>query len=129
VARLRDDIDSAARAIAVGEQAVRDVGAIATEATAAVGQVLSGVERLGRVTEETAAAARVHGTVVRDVSGAVLATQRSLEGIGAKIRDIMTAAQRQQSALTGISVDQRIATGVVADGWPLPVDRAPAQRP
>src|SRR5207248_10497452 len=99
VARLRDDIDGAARAIAAGKQAVRDVGAIATEATAAVGQVLTGVEQLRRVTDETAAAAQSHRTAVREASTATGAAQRSLDGIGAHVRDIILAVQRQRGLL------------------------------
>ncbi|AHG88680.1 chemotaxis sensory transducer [Gemmatirosa kalamazoonensis] len=99
VARLRDDIDGAARALVAGEQAVRDVGGIATEATAAIGLVLAGVERLRRVTEETASAAQSHGTAVRDVSTATFATQRSLDAIGVHVRDIITAVHRQRTLL------------------------------
>src|SRR5207248_4951027 len=99
VARLRDDIDGAARAIAAGEQAVRDVGAIATEATTAVGQVLTGVERLRRVTEETAAAAQSHGSAVRDASTATSAAQRSLDELVVHTRDIILTVQRQRGIL------------------------------
>jgi methyl-accepting chemotaxis protein len=96
VTRLRDDIDGAARAMATGEQVVRDVGAIAAEATATVGQVLAGIDRLRRVTEETATAAQTHGVAVREVSAATFATQRSLDAIGVHVRDIVTAIQRQR---------------------------------
>jgi methyl-accepting chemotaxis protein len=102
VTRLRDDIDGAARAMATGEQVVRDVGAIAAEATAAVGQVLAGIDRLRRVTEETATAAQTHGVAVREVSAATFATQRSLDGIGVHVRDIVTAVQRQRVLTDGI---------------------------
>jgi methyl-accepting chemotaxis protein len=67
VARLRDEIDDTARAIAAGEQAVRDVGAIAGEATDAIGRVASGVGRLRVATEYAASAAASHATVAQDV--------------------------------------------------------------
>jgi methyl-accepting chemotaxis protein len=67
VARLRDEIDDTARAIAAGEQAVRDVGAIAGEATDAIGRVVSGVGRLRLATEYAASAAASHATVAQDV--------------------------------------------------------------
>src|SRR5207237_411051 len=122
VARLRDDIDGAARAITSGEQAVRDVGAIATEATAAVGHVLAGVERLRRVTEETAAAARSHGSAVRQVSAATTAALRSLDGTSVHIRDIVLAAQRQHGVIGEMQT-------VVSDGPTRPTGHGTVARP
>jgi methyl-accepting chemotaxis protein len=98
VARLRDDIDAAARAIASGEQAVRDIGGVAAEATAAIGEVLAGVERLSKATDDTVAAAKSQGSAVRDVAPATATVQRSIDGLAAHVRDIVLAVQRQRSA-------------------------------
>jgi len=137
LARLRDDIDGAARAITSGEQAVRDVGAVAAEATEAVGQVLSGVERLHRATAETASAARLHGSAVRDIAGETTEGRRSAESALEHVRDVIASASRQRALADRLAATMRdlgpdvaptaLATAALATA-PPPARRTPAIR-
>ncbi len=93
VTQLRDDIDAVARSIEAGEQAVRDVGSVAIEATASVENVLLGVDRLRRVTVATAAATRTHGAAMRELAATGAQTRQSIDVLTDGVREALAAAE------------------------------------
>ncbi|HET9003758.1 MAG TPA: methyl-accepting chemotaxis protein [Gemmatimonadaceae bacterium] len=103
IAGVRDQIESAVHAMTEGEEQVRGVGSVATDATAALGAVLSGIERIAAVITDAAAVSRDQSEAMGTLADSIRAMENVSVEAAAHAEEASHAASAQRSSLGALS--------------------------
>jgi methyl-accepting chemotaxis protein len=99
IAEVRTRIDEAVVSMADNEGQVRDVGDIAGEANAALGALLSGVERIGATTADAASVARSQAAAMQELAAAMEEMQRVSSDAATRSQAAADTALQQTSSI------------------------------
>ncbi|HEX2779153.1 MAG TPA: methyl-accepting chemotaxis protein, partial [Gemmatimonadaceae bacterium] len=103
IAAVRDQIGTAVTVMTQGEEEVLGVGTVAADATAALGAVLEGIERIAAVIGDAAAVSRDQSETMGQLADAI----RSMESVSveaaARAEEASSAAVSQTTALGALS--------------------------
>ena len=103
IAGVRDQIESAVHAMTEGEEQVRGVGSVATDATAALGAVLGGIERIAAVITDAAAVSRDQSEAMGALADSIRAMENVSVEAAAHAEEASHAASAQRSSLGALS--------------------------
>jgi methyl-accepting chemotaxis protein len=103
IAGVRDQIQSAVHAMTEGEEQVRGVGSVATDATAALGAVLTGIERIAAVITDAAAVSRDQSEAMSTLADSIRAMENVSVEAAAHAEEASHAASAQRSSLGALS--------------------------
>jgi methyl-accepting chemotaxis protein len=103
IAGVRAQIDAAVRVMTHGEQEVRNVGTVATDATTALGAVLAGIERIAAVISDAAAVSRDQSETMSHLADSSRAIENVSVEAAARAEEASTAASTQKTSLGGLS--------------------------
>ncbi|MFL5560304.1 MAG: methyl-accepting chemotaxis protein [Gemmatimonadaceae bacterium] len=95
---VRDRIAAVMRVMSENEATVRDVGVVATDATAALGGILDGSRRLADVVGEAASVSRLQGRAMTDLAAVI-----------AGVRTVATDSVARAGAAAGLAQEQHAA--------------------
>lgn len=95
---VRERIAAVMRIMSENEATVRDVGAVATDATAALGGILDGSRRLADVVGEAASVSRLQEQAMTELATVI-----------AGVRDIATDSVARAGAAAGLAQEQHVA--------------------
>ena len=99
IATVRESIATAVQSMTEGEQEVRNVGDIATEANAALSAMLAGIERIAEVIGEAAAVSRKQSSAMADLSGVIQNVQTVSVEAAVRAQDANRVAAQQTASL------------------------------
>ncbi len=103
IASVRDQIQSAVHAMNQGEEEVRGVGTVATDATAALGAVLTGIERIAAVISDAAAVSRDQSETMSTLADSIRAMENVSVEAAAHAEEASNAASAQKASLGSLS--------------------------
>ena len=103
IAGVRDQIQSAVQVMTEGEEEVRGVGSVATDATTALGAVLAGVERLAAVISDAAAVSRDQSETMSALADSIRAMENVAVEAAAHAEEASNAASAQKASLGALS--------------------------
>jgi methyl-accepting chemotaxis protein len=103
IAGVRGQIESAVRAMNQGEEEVRGVGSVATDATAALGTVLSGIERIAAVISDAATVSRSQSETMSQLADAIRSMENVSVEAAARAEEASSAASAQKGSLGALS--------------------------
>ena len=103
ISGVRDQIQSAVHAMTEGEVEVRGVGTVATDATAALGAVLAGVERIAAVISDAAAVSRNQSETMSTLADSIRAMENVSVEAAAHAEEASNAASAQKHSLGALS--------------------------
>ncbi|MFL5562310.1 MAG: methyl-accepting chemotaxis protein [Gemmatimonadaceae bacterium] len=103
ISGVRAQIESAVRSMTVGEEEVRGVGTVATDATTALGTVLAGIERIAAVIGEAAAVSRNQSETMGHLAGSIRAMENASVEAAARAEEASSAASAQKVSLGTLS--------------------------
>ena len=103
IAGVREQIGHAIQAMAAGEQDVRNVGSVATEADAAMQAMADGIGRIAEVISEAATVSREQSRTMRELSASLGGAQNSANEAEARAQQASAVAVQHAAALDGIS--------------------------
>ena len=99
IATVRESIATAVQSMTEGEQEVRNVGDIATEANTALSAMLAGIERIADVIGEAAEVSRKQSTVMAELSGVIQNVQAVSVEAAVRAQDANRVATQQTTSL------------------------------
>jgi methyl-accepting chemotaxis protein len=103
IATVRESIATAVQSMTEGEQEVRNVGEIATEANAALSAMLTGIERISEVIGEAADVSRKQSSAMADLSGVIQNVQAVSVEAAVRAQDASRVATQQTVSLNGLT--------------------------
>ena len=103
IATVRESIATAVQSMTEGEQEVRNVGEIATEANAALSTMVAGIERISEVIGETADVSRKQSSAMADLSGVIQNVQAVSIEATARAQDASRVAAEQTASLQSLT--------------------------
>ena len=103
ISGVRGQIESAVHAMTEGEEQVRGVGSVATDATAALGAVLAGIERIAAVITDAAAVSRNQSEAMGTLADSIRAMENVSVEAAAHAEEASHAASAQRSSLGALS--------------------------
>ena len=103
IATVRESIATAVQSMTEGEQEVRNVGEIATEANAALSAMLTGIERISEVIGEAADVSRKQSSAMADLSGVIQNVQAVSVEAAVRAGDASRVATQQTVSLQGLT--------------------------
>jgi methyl-accepting chemotaxis protein len=103
IATVRESIATAVQSMTEGEQEVRNVGEIATEANAALSAMLTGIERISEVIGEAAEVSRKQSSAMADLSGVIQNVQAVSVEAAVRAQDASSVATQQRVSLQGLT--------------------------
>lgn len=103
IAGVRDEIESAVHAMTQGEEEVRGVGTVATDATAALGAVLTGIERIAAVITDAAGVSRDQSETMSKLADSIRAMENVSVEAAAHAEEASSAASAQKTSLGALS--------------------------
>ena len=103
IATVRENIATAVQSMTEGEQEVRNVGEIATEANAALSTMLTGIERISEVIGEAANVSRKQSSTMADLSGVIQNVQAVSVEAAVRAQDASRVATEQTVSLQGLT--------------------------
>jgi methyl-accepting chemotaxis protein len=103
IATVRENIATAVQSMTEGEQEVRNVGEIATEANAALSAMLTGIERISEVIGEAADVSRKQSSAMGDLSGVIQNVQAVSVEAAVRAQDASRVATQQRVSLQGLT--------------------------
>ena len=103
IATVRESIATAVQSMTEGEQEVRNVGEIATEANAALSAMLTGIERISEVIGEAADVSRKQSAAMADLSGVIQNVQAVSVEAAVRAQDASRVATQQTVSLQGLT--------------------------
>ena len=103
IATVRESIATAVQSMTEGEQEVRNVGEIATEANAALSTMLTGIERISEVIGEAANVSRKQSSTMADLSGVIQNVQAVSVEAAVRAQDASRVATEQTVSLQGLT--------------------------
>jgi methyl-accepting chemotaxis protein len=107
IATVRESIATAVQSMTEGEQEVRNVGEIATEANAALSAMLTGIERISDVIGEAAEVSRKQSSAMADLSGVIQNVQAVSVEAAVRAQDASRVATQQTVSLQGLTETSR----------------------
>ena len=107
IATVRESIATAVQSMTEGEQEVRNVGEIATEANAALSAMLTGIERISEVIGEAANVSRKQSSAMADLSGVIQNVQAVSIEAAVRAQDASRVATQQTVSLQGLTETSR----------------------
>ena len=99
IATVRESIATAVQSMTEGEQEVRNVGDIATEANTALSAMLAGIERIAEVIGEAAEVSRKQSSAMADLSGVIQNVQTVSVEAAVRAQDANRVAAQQTASL------------------------------
>ena len=99
IATVRESIATAVQSMTEGEQEVRNVGDIATEANTALSTMLTGIERIADVIGEAAEVSRRQSSAMADLSGVIQNVQMVSVEAAVRAQDANRVATQQTASL------------------------------
>jgi methyl-accepting chemotaxis protein len=127
IATVRESIATAVQSMTEGEQEVRNVGEIATEANAALSAMLTGIERISEVIGEAADVSRKQSSAMADLSGVIQNVQAVSVEAAVRAQDASRVATQQTVSLQGLTeTSQQLAA--LADRLRLSISRFAVSR-
>ena len=99
IATVRESIATAVQSMTEGEQEVRNVGDIATEANAALSTMLTGIERIADVVGEAAEVSRKQSSAMAGLSGVIQNVQAVSVEAAVRAQDANRIATQQTASL------------------------------
>jgi methyl-accepting chemotaxis protein len=103
IATVRENIATAVQSMTEGEQEVRNVGEIATEANAALSTMLAGIERISEVIGEAADVSRKQSAAMADLSGVIQNVQAVSVEAAVRAQDASRVATEQTASLQSLT--------------------------
>ena len=103
IATVRENIATAVQSMTEGEQEVRNVGEIATEANAALSTMLAGIERISEVIGEAANVSRRQSAAMADLSGVIQNVQAVSVEATSRAQDASRVATEQTASLHSLT--------------------------
>lgn len=103
IAGVRDQIQAAVRAMTEGEEQVRGVGSVATDATAALGTVLTGIERIAAVISDAAAVSRDQSEAMAALADSIRSIENVSVEAAAQAEEASHAASARRGSLGALS--------------------------
>lgn len=103
IATVRESIATAVQSMTEGEQEVRNVGEIATEANAALSAMLTGIERISEVIGEAADISRKQSSAMADLSSVIQNVQAVSIEAAVRAQDASRVATQQTVSLQGLT--------------------------
>ena len=103
IATVRENIATAVQSMTEGEQEVRNVGEIATEANAALSAMLTGIQRISEVVGEAADVSRKQSSAMADLSGVIQNVQAVSIEAAVRAQDASRVATQQTVSLQGLN--------------------------
>ena len=103
MASVRDRIAAVMRVMTENESTVRDVGAVATDATAALGGILDGSRRLADVVGEAATVSRLQGRAMTELATVIAGVRTVAADSVARAGAAAGLAQEQHAALDALT--------------------------
>ena len=103
IATVRENIATAVQSMTEGEQEVRNVGEIATEANAALSAMLAGIERISEVIGEAADVSRKQSAAMADLSGVIQNVQAVSVEAALRAQDASRVANEQTASLQSLT--------------------------
>jgi methyl-accepting chemotaxis protein len=103
IATVRESIATAVQSMTEGEQEVRNVGEIATEANAALSAMLTGIQRISEVIGEAADVSRKQSSAMADLSGVIQNVQAVSVEAAVRAQDASRVAIQQTVSLKGLN--------------------------
>jgi methyl-accepting chemotaxis protein len=103
IATVRENIATAVQSMTEGEQEVRNVGEIATEANAALSTMLAGIERISEVIGEAANVSRKQSAAMADLSGVIQNVQAVSVEAALRAQDASRVATEQTASLHSLT--------------------------
>lgn len=100
---VRDQIQLAVHTMNQGEEEVRGVGSVATDATAALGAVLLGIERIAAVITDAAAVSRDQSETMGRLADSIRAMENVSVEAAAHAEEASGAASAQKASLGALS--------------------------
>jgi methyl-accepting chemotaxis protein len=100
---VRDQIQLAVHTMKQGEEEVRGVGSVATDATAALGAVLVGIERIAAVITDAAAVSRDQSETMGRLADSIRAMENVSVEAAAHAEEASGAASAQKASLGALS--------------------------
>jgi methyl-accepting chemotaxis protein len=107
IATVRESIATAVQSMTEGEQEVRNVGEIATEANAALSAMLTGIERISEVIGEAAEVSRKQSSAMADLSGVIQNVQAVSVEAAVRAQDASRVATEQTVSLQSLTETSR----------------------
>ena len=107
LAGVRDEIESAVHLMTQGEEEVRGVGTIATDATAALGAVLTGIERIAAVITDAAGVSRDQSETMGRLANSIRAMENVSVEAAAHAEEASNAASAQKTSLGALSTSSQ----------------------
>ena len=99
IATVRESIATAVQSMTEGEQEVRNVGDIATEANTALSAMLTGIERIAEVIGEAAEVSRKQSSAMAELSGVIHNVQTVSVEAAVRAQDANRVATQQTASL------------------------------
>ena len=103
IATVRESIATAVLSMTEGEQEVRNVGDIATEANTALSAMLTGIERIADVIGEAADVSRKQSSAMAELSGVIQNVQTVSVEAAVRAKDASRVATQQTVSLHGLT--------------------------
>ncbi len=103
MATVRRQIDAAVEAMAEGEREVRDVGAVAGEAEAALGALLEGVGRISGVVAETARISRAQAATMAELAESIRTVESVSVDAAARAEEASRVAEQQTASIEQVT--------------------------
>ena len=103
IGTVRESIATAVQSMTEGEQEVRNVGDIATEANAALSAMLTGIERIADVIGEAADVSRKQSSAMAELSGVIQNVQTVSVEAAVRAQDASRVATQQTVSLRGLT--------------------------
>lgn len=103
IATVRDQIGTAVTVMTEGEEEVRGVGTVAADATAALGAVLAGIERIAAVIGDAAAVSRDQSDTMSRLADTIRSMERVSVDAAARAEEASSAAASQTASLGALS--------------------------
>ena len=110
IGTVRESIATAVQSMTEGEQEVRNVGDIATEANTALSAMLTGIERIADVIGEAAEVSRKQSSAMAELSGVIQNVQTVSVEAAVRAQDASRVATQQTVSLRGLTeTSQKLA--------------------
>jgi methyl-accepting chemotaxis protein len=107
IGTVRESIATAVQSMTEGEQEVRNVGDIATEANTALSAMLTGIERIADVIGEAADVSRKQSSAMADLSEVIQNVQTVSVEAAVRAQDASRVATQQTMSLHGLTETSR----------------------
>jgi methyl-accepting chemotaxis protein len=107
ISLVRDQIGQVVQAMAAGEEDVRNVGSVATEADAAMRAMADGIGRIADVIAEAAHVSRDQSRTMKMLADSMSGAQHSAHEAEARAQQATAVAEQHAAALEGVSQTSR----------------------